>query len=135
MFFFFLSSVNFFFKLTVSKKNLAGIPSECQTVWIVLSSNTSGLIWVQTICKGYQQTTKVATSGERVKMESLMIILVLFVLSPKKTQRKNKLCCRYSLESHRGVSNEYPQCKSLWRSGENYPTIIIKYFSTTPVYT
>ena len=26
-----------------------------------------GLIWVQTIRKGYQQTTKVATSGERVK--------------------------------------------------------------------
>ena len=28
----------------------------------------SGLIWVQTVCKGYQQTTKVATSGERVKL-------------------------------------------------------------------
>ena len=24
--------------------------------------------WVQTVCKGYQQTTKVATSGERVKI-------------------------------------------------------------------
>ena len=27
----------------------------------------SGLIWVQTVCKGYQQMTKVATSGERDK--------------------------------------------------------------------
>ena len=26
----------------------------------------SGLIWVQTVCKGYHQTTKVAISGERV---------------------------------------------------------------------
>ena len=26
----------------------------------------SGLIWVQTVCKGYQQTTKVAPSGYRV---------------------------------------------------------------------
>ena len=25
------------------------------------------LIWVQTVCKGYHQTTKDATSGERVK--------------------------------------------------------------------
>ena len=53
----------FFFKLTFSKKNLAGIPSECQTVWIQISPNVLlGLIWVQTVCKGYEQTTKVTTS-------------------------------------------------------------------------
>ena len=28
----------------------------------------SGLVWIQTACKGDQQTTKVATSGERVKV-------------------------------------------------------------------
>ena len=56
-----------FFKLTFSKKFLSGIPSECQTVWIqIRSDNLSGLIWVQTVCKGYQQMTKVVTSGERV---------------------------------------------------------------------
>ena len=31
----------------------------------------SGLIWVQTVFKGYKQTTKVATSGERVKNKSI----------------------------------------------------------------
>ena len=30
----------------------------------------SGLIWVQTVCKGYQLTTKVATNSERVKTNS-----------------------------------------------------------------
>ena len=32
----------------------------------------SGLIWIQTVCKGYQQTTKVATSRERVRGIPLM---------------------------------------------------------------
>ena len=39
-------------------KFLSGIPSECQTVWIQIRSDIlSGLIWVQTVCKDYQQTT------------------------------------------------------------------------------
>ena len=37
--------VCWFFKINVFKKNLSGILSECQTDWI----------WVQTVCKGYQQ--------------------------------------------------------------------------------
>ena len=37
-----------------------GIPSECQTVCIQIRPDIlSGLIWVQTVCKGYQQTTLV----------------------------------------------------------------------------
>ena len=48
----------FFFKLTFSNKS-SEIPSECQIVWIQIRPNVlSGLIWVQTVCKGYQQTTK-----------------------------------------------------------------------------
>ena len=36
------------------------IPSRCQTVWIQIRPNIlTGLIWVQTVCNGYQQTTKV----------------------------------------------------------------------------
>ena len=31
----------------------------------------SGPIWVQTVCRGYQQKTKVAASGERIKRELL----------------------------------------------------------------
>ena len=42
---------------------LLGIPSDFQTVWIqirpdIRSGLMSGLIWVQTLCKCYQQTTK-----------------------------------------------------------------------------
>ena len=39
----------------------------CQTVWIQSRPDVLlGVIWVQTICKGYQQTIKVATGGEKV---------------------------------------------------------------------
>ena len=48
------------------QKNLSGIPPECQTVWIqIRPSILSGLVWVQTGCKGYQQTT----SGPLVEKE------------------------------------------------------------------
>ena len=42
---------------------------KCQTVWIQIRYVVlSGLIWFQTVFKGYQ-TTKVSTSGERVKLK------------------------------------------------------------------
>ena len=44
-----------FFKLTFSQKN-SGTPSMCQTVWIL-----SVLIGVQTVCKDYQQATKITS--------------------------------------------------------------------------
>ena len=48
----------FFFKITYFWKILSELPSECQTDWIQIRSDVlSGLIWVQTVCKGYQQTT------------------------------------------------------------------------------
>ena len=41
----------------------------CQTVWTQIRTNTqSVLICVQTVCKVYQQMTKVAASKERVQM-------------------------------------------------------------------
>ena len=47
--------------------NLSGIPYECQTVWIqIRPDKTSVLIWIQTVCKGYQPMTIVATSGKQV---------------------------------------------------------------------
>ena len=62
-----LSSADFFFQNYFFQKILSGILSECQTVWIQIRADIlSALIWVQTVCKGYQQTTKVATSEERV---------------------------------------------------------------------
>ena len=48
----------FFFQNQLFRKILSGIPSECQKVWIQIRPDILlGLIWVQTLCKGYQQTT------------------------------------------------------------------------------
>ena len=47
-----------FFKINYFEKFLSGIPSECQTDWIQIRPDVlSGLIWVQSVCKGYEQTT------------------------------------------------------------------------------
>ena len=54
-----LSSADFF-QNQLFWKNLSEISSECQTVWIQIRPDIlSGLIWVQTVCKSYQQTTLV----------------------------------------------------------------------------
>ena len=48
----FLSSTDFFSKFNFRKKR-----SECRTVWTLIRSNdSSGLIWVQTVCKDTHQT-------------------------------------------------------------------------------
>ena len=63
----FLSSADFFSKSTF-RKILSEIPFEYQTVWIQIRPDIwSGLIWVQTVCKGYQQMTL----GGRVNSFSL----------------------------------------------------------------
>ena len=47
-----------FFKIKVFKKQKKGLPSECQTVWILIWPDILlDLIWVQTVCKRYQQRT------------------------------------------------------------------------------
>ena len=47
---------------------LVGIPSECQAFWIQIRPDVlSGLIWVLTVCKGYQQMTLVGKELKSVK--------------------------------------------------------------------
>ena len=66
----FLSSADFFQNLFF-QKILTGTLSECQTVWIHIRTDfLSVLTCVQTVCKGYQQTTKVDTSKERVRLNN-----------------------------------------------------------------
>ena len=98
----------FFFKINFFKKYLSGIPSECQIIWIQIRPDIlSGLIWIQTVCKGYQQTTKVATSWKE--------LIVIYSLLRLKSVSINKtlilhenVCCGYSLAVPcRGTSNEY----------------------------
>ena len=63
----FLSSAVFFFQNQLFRKILSGISSDCQSVWIQIRSEVlSGLIWVQTVCKGYQKT---ALAGKEFKGE------------------------------------------------------------------
>ena len=50
-----------FFQKQLFLKILSGIPSECQTVWIQIRPNeTLGLIWAQSVSKGYEQTIPVS---------------------------------------------------------------------------
>ena len=59
IFSFFFCRLLTFSKLTL--KNLLETLSECQTVWIQIRTDVlSVLIWVQTVCKGYQQATRTA---------------------------------------------------------------------------
>ena len=49
-----------FFQNQLFQKFLSGIPSECQTGWSQVRPDiVSGLIWFQSVCKSYQQTTSV----------------------------------------------------------------------------
>ena len=70
-----------FFQNLIFQKILSGLPSECQTVWIQFRPDILlGLIWVQTICKGYQQTAKVVTSTQRVNDYTCMDKLIFHPL-------------------------------------------------------
>ena len=43
---------------------LSGTLSKCQTVWIKIRTDIMlVLIWIQTVCKSYQQVTKFAASN------------------------------------------------------------------------
>ena len=58
IFLIFLSPAVVFFKIMFFL-NVSGIPSECQKDWIQIRPDVlSGQIWVQSVCKGYQQTTR-----------------------------------------------------------------------------
>ena len=59
--YFFLLKSFYFLKI------LSGKPSECQTVGMQIRPIfLSGLIWAQTVCKGYQQTTLVGTFSFKI---------------------------------------------------------------------
>ena len=56
------------FRNILVRNILAGIPSECQAFWIQIRPDVlSGLIWVLTVCKGYQQMTLVGKELKSVK--------------------------------------------------------------------
>ena len=63
-----LSSADFATKKRL--KSHSGALLECQTVWIQIRTDIlSVLIWVQTVCKGYQQTTEVVAVNHTKRQE------------------------------------------------------------------
>ena len=72
-----------FFQNQLFRKTLSVIPSECQTVCIQIRPDIfAGLILVQTVCKGYQQTTlvdnsNVLTDSKRTHKDNLFTVNVL----------------------------------------------------------
>ena len=72
-----LSSADFF-QNKLFRKILSGILLECQTVWIQIRPDVLlGLIWVQTVCKSYQQTALVGNEFKRVWSFQGYIVFVL----------------------------------------------------------
>ena len=64
-----LSSADFQNELKNIQKILSGTLSMCQMIWLQIRINIlMVLIWVQTVCKGYQQMTKAGTCKARVDM-------------------------------------------------------------------
>ena len=80
----FLSSADFFQNLFLNF--FSGIPPECQMVWIKIRPDILlGLIWVQTLCKGYQQTTH---SRQRVKVGVVFVKVNFSMLTYKVKDRQ-----------------------------------------------
>ena len=75
-----------FFKFNfLKKKILSGLPSECQTFWtLIRPDDLLGLIWVQTVCQGYQQTTLVDKEFNIFIIAEITLKLKQFCLAVEK---------------------------------------------------
>ena len=70
--FFILSSADFFSKLTFSKKSFRNIIRVSNSLDPDQAPILSGLTWVQTVNKGYQQATLV---GKELKLKNMKVCL------------------------------------------------------------
>ena len=101
-------------KKKIFPKIFSEILSECQTVCVQIS----GLNWVQTVCKGYQQRTKVATSKERVKMTPTgWSTWTLSVSSSAINVYREDCFCLPN--QHHFIHCEYSQSGSWWNTCNN----------------
>ena len=88
--------VCWFFQNQLFQKVTSGLPSECQTVWTQIRPDIlSGLIWVQTVCKGYQQTTQV---GKELKEKLKENIIIWLPISVKLNISKSNIYLKHMLE-------------------------------------
>ena len=75
----FLLSADFFFKINFLKKPL-GTLTKCQTIWIkIRTDRMSALIWVQTVCKDYQQMKKSPLAKKELKSVNKGGIIMLLI--------------------------------------------------------
>ena len=102
-------SADCFQKIKIFQYFFSGIiiPSVCQTVWYQIKPDMSGLIWVQTVCKGYLQRTKdvtksVVTGRERVELIQKINKLSSKLIVPLVVQSKLACSkrCKYSQNSN-----------------------------------
>ena len=82
--------------------------SECQTFWIKIRPDILlGLGWVQTVCKGYQQTTKLPLARKESNKDINSACLAIF-----------KLFCHLSIffkiKIFRKLFQKYHQSQSVW---------------------
>ena len=65
-----------FFQNYLFQKILSGTLSESQINWIQIRPDILlGLIWVQTVCKDYQQTTELAAGRQRaMKVQQFKVL-------------------------------------------------------------
>ena len=94
----FLSSADIFFQ----NKLFWRIPQECQKDRIQIRPDVlSGLIWVQTVCKRYQQTTLVDKTIELRKKSIVNIsVLIRELLTNIHKQIIAPMGCRYTQDLH-----------------------------------
>ena len=63
---------------------LSAILLECQTVWIQTRPDiSSGLVWVQTDCKGYQQMTLAGNEFKALGLHDISHKLVYLIMAVK----------------------------------------------------
>ena len=80
------------FKISLFNKAISRTLSECQAVWIQIRTDIlSVLVWVQIVCKGYQQATEVAASIARVKGNDHLSATLTMMPYVKPTHKKDKV--------------------------------------------
>ena len=91
-FFMFLLSTDFFQSPLFRKKNQE-YHQECQTIWIQIRDDIlSCLIWIQTVCKGYQQMTCRQRINKNFHIFCCLLIFFKINFFEKKNQEYHQEC-------------------------------------------
>ena len=85
--------LSIFSKIIGLKKFFQGCHIECRTVWFqIRMDELSGLIWVQTVCKLYQQTTMAGKEWRKTKSLEWKIVSISYLSGHAKTALSGDFC-------------------------------------------